>query len=110
MNKSIDSFNIRVYALIIENDNILISKELIKGEIVLKFPGGGVEFGEGFRIATPFYCDVELPVANRGHNIFAYSQCPPLREARGIRNYSGLTRISTENNEDSPSLKSDAIF
>ena len=47
MNKSIDSFNIRVYALIIENDNILISKELIKGEIVLKFPGGGVEHGEG---------------------------------------------------------------
>jgi len=47
MNKSIDSFNIRVYALIIENDNILISKELIKGEIVLKFPGGGVEYGEG---------------------------------------------------------------
>jgi len=47
MNKSIDSFNIRVYALIIEDDNILISKELIKGEIVLKFPGGGVEHGEG---------------------------------------------------------------
>ena len=47
MNKFIDSFNIRVYALIIENDNILISKELIKREIVLKFPGGGVEHGEG---------------------------------------------------------------
>ena len=47
MNKSIDSFNIRVYALIIEDDNVLISKELIKGEIVLKFPGGGVEHGEG---------------------------------------------------------------
>ena len=47
MNKSIDSFNIRVYALIIEDDNVLISKELIKGEIVLKFPGGGVEYGEG---------------------------------------------------------------
>ena len=47
MNKSIDSFNIRVYALIIEDDNVLISKELIKGEILLKFPGGGVEYGEG---------------------------------------------------------------
>ena len=35
MNKSIDSFNIRVYALIIEDDNVLISKELIKGKIVL---------------------------------------------------------------------------
>tara|TARA_Y100000385_G_scaffold208594_1_gene216309 strand:- start:80 stop:526 length:447 start_codon:yes stop_codon:yes gene_type:complete len=47
MNSQIDSFNIRVYALIIEDDNILISKELINGEIVLKFPGGGVEYGEG---------------------------------------------------------------
>ena len=47
MNNHINAFNIRVYALIIEGENILISKELIKGEIVLKFPGGGVEFGEG---------------------------------------------------------------
>jgi ADP-ribose pyrophosphatase YjhB (NUDIX family) len=47
MNSQIDSFNIRVYALIIEDNNILISKELINGEIVLKFPGGGVEYGEG---------------------------------------------------------------
>ena len=47
MNNHINAFNIRVYALIIEGEKILISKELIKGEIVLKFPGGGVEFGEG---------------------------------------------------------------
>ena len=47
MNNHINAFNIRVYALIIDGENILISKELIKGEIVLKFPGGGVEFGEG---------------------------------------------------------------
>ena len=47
MNNHINAFNIRVYALITEGEKILISKELIKGEIVLKFPGGGVEFGEG---------------------------------------------------------------
>ena len=47
MNNHINAFNIRVYALIIEGEKILISKELIKGEIILKFPGGGVEFGEG---------------------------------------------------------------
>jgi 8-oxo-dGTP diphosphatase len=47
MSKEINSFNLRVYALIIDNENILISKELIKGEIIMKFPGGGVEHGEG---------------------------------------------------------------
>ena len=47
MRTDIKSFNIRVYALIIEGDHILISKELIKDEILFKFPGGGLEFGEG---------------------------------------------------------------
>lgn len=47
MRTNIKSFNIRVYALIIEGDHILISKELIKDEILFKFPGGGLEFGGG---------------------------------------------------------------
>ena len=47
MNDHINNFNLRVYALIIENDSILLSKELIKGKIAIKFPGGGVEHGEG---------------------------------------------------------------
>tara|TARA_B100001093_G_scaffold410641_1_gene399958 strand:+ start:4786 stop:5217 length:432 start_codon:yes stop_codon:yes gene_type:complete len=47
MRTDIKSFNIRVYALIIEGDHILISKELIRDEILFKFPGGGLEFGEG---------------------------------------------------------------
>ena len=47
MNELINNFNIRVYALIIEDNSILLSKELIRGEIAIKFPGGGVEPGEG---------------------------------------------------------------
>ena len=47
MNDHINNFNLRVYALIIENDSVLLSKELIKGKIAIKFPGGGVEHGEG---------------------------------------------------------------
>ena len=48
MNKGISRFNIRVYALIIFKNNILLSRELIQNELIYKFPGGGVELGEGF--------------------------------------------------------------
>ena len=47
MNKNINSFNVRVYGLIVESGSILLSKELITGEEVFKFPGGGLEYGEG---------------------------------------------------------------
>lgn len=40
-------FNIRVYGLWIIDDQILLSEERIKHTTVIKFPGGGLEFGEG---------------------------------------------------------------
>jgi 8-oxo-dGTP diphosphatase len=40
-------FNIRVYGLLIENGKVLINEELIKGRQVIKFPGGGLDWGEG---------------------------------------------------------------
>ena len=47
MNRKIKSFNLRVYALIIERDSILVSRELIGGKYLYKFPGGGLQYGEG---------------------------------------------------------------
>ena len=47
MNRKIKSFNLRVYALIIERDSILVSRELIDGKYLYKFPGGGLQYGEG---------------------------------------------------------------
>ena len=47
MNKEIKSFNLRVYALIIEQEYILVSIELIMGKYLYKFPGGVLEYGEG---------------------------------------------------------------
>jgi ADP-ribose pyrophosphatase YjhB (NUDIX family) len=45
-------FNIRVYGLLInDDDQILVADELIKGQYTTKFPGGGVELGEGLRDA-----------------------------------------------------------
>ncbi len=43
-------FNIRVYGILInEQKQVLVSDELIRGSYITKFPGGGLEFGEGTR-------------------------------------------------------------
>ncbi len=41
-------FNIRVYGILInDQDQLLVSDEVIKGIKFTKFPGGGLEWGEG---------------------------------------------------------------
>lgn len=43
-------FNVRVYGILInESDELLVSDELIKGVQFTKFPGGGLEWGEGIQ-------------------------------------------------------------
>ena len=43
-------FNIRVYGILInEAKEVLVSDEYIRGKYYTKFPGGGLEFGEGTR-------------------------------------------------------------
>ena len=43
-------FNIRVYGILInEEKKLLVSDEFIRGQYYTKFPGGGLEFGEGTR-------------------------------------------------------------
>lgn len=43
-------FNLRVYGVLLnEANHILVSDELIRGMYITKFPGGGLEFGEGTR-------------------------------------------------------------
>lgn len=43
-------FNIRVYGILIsDNHEILVADEYIRGGLYTKFPGGGLEFGEGTR-------------------------------------------------------------
>jgi 8-oxo-dGTP diphosphatase len=41
------SFNVRIYGILIKEDHVLLSDELIVGKQITKFPGGGLEFGEG---------------------------------------------------------------
>lgn len=43
-------FNLRVYGILInDKKQVLVSDELIRGNYYSKFPGGGLEFGEGTR-------------------------------------------------------------
>lgn len=42
-------FNVRVYGILVHNDAVLVSDEYIKKNKITKFPGGGLEFGEGTR-------------------------------------------------------------
>ena len=43
-------FNVRVYGILIDNQNrLLVSDEFIRGNYITKLPGGGLEIGEGTR-------------------------------------------------------------
>lgn len=43
-------FNIRVYGIIInESKQVVVTDEFIRGAYITKFPGGGLELGEGTR-------------------------------------------------------------
>jgi ADP-ribose pyrophosphatase YjhB (NUDIX family) len=50
---SIQRFNVRAYFILYnDNEEILLSDELIAGKKYTKFPGGGVELGEGIEDAV----------------------------------------------------------
>ena len=43
-------FNVRVYGILIDSSKrVLVADEFIRGHFVTKFPGGGLEYGEGTR-------------------------------------------------------------
>ncbi len=64
------NFNIRVYG-ILQDDNkrVLVSDEFIRGKYFTKFPGGGLEFGEGTRdcLKREFNEETGLNVAIKEH-------------------------------------------
>jgi ADP-ribose pyrophosphatase YjhB (NUDIX family) len=63
-------FNIRVYGILIhEGDKVLVSDEFIRGNYYTKFPGGGLEFGEGTRdcLIREFMEEMNLKVEVQEH-------------------------------------------
>jgi ADP-ribose pyrophosphatase YjhB (NUDIX family) len=58
-------FNVRVYGLLIDDqDRLLVSDEFIRGNYITKLPGGGLEIGEGTRdgLAREFMEEANLEV------------------------------------------------
>ena len=63
-------FNVRVYGILLDPQNrLLVSDEFIRGEYFTKFPGGGLEFGEGTRdgLAREFVEETGLTVTVGEH-------------------------------------------
>lgn len=63
-------FNLRVYGVLInEKKQVLVGDELIRGNYYTKFPGGGLEFGEGTRdcLRREFKEELNLEVAIGDH-------------------------------------------
>lgn len=59
------AFNLRVYGILVNEQNqLLVTDELIRGNRFTKFPGGGLEFGEGTRdcLAREFMEEMNLRV------------------------------------------------
>jgi 8-oxo-dGTP diphosphatase len=66
----ISMFNIRVYGILINGDRqVLVSDEFIRGAYITKFPGGGLEFGEGTRdcLQREFMEEMNLKVKVTDH-------------------------------------------
>jgi len=63
-------FNLRVYGILLgENKQVLVSDEFIRGAYYTKFPGGGLEFGEGTRdcLKREFKEEMDLEVKIGDH-------------------------------------------
>jgi ADP-ribose pyrophosphatase YjhB (NUDIX family) len=62
--------SVRVYGILIgENKQVLVSDEFIRGNYFTKFPGGGLEFGEGTRdcLKREFKEEMDLAVQVGDH-------------------------------------------
>ncbi|MBD0294829.1 MAG: NUDIX domain-containing protein [Flavisolibacter sp.] len=108
-------FNIRVYGILLdEQKRVLVSDEWIRGNYYTKFPGGGLEFGEGTRdcLVREFKEEMDLVITvgehlyttdffqlsafNPGHQIISiYYMVTPLEEIK-VR----LSKIAFDFDED----------
>ncbi len=84
--EEIKRLNVRVYALLINDNKLLFLKEMYEGNRLLKLPGGGLELGEGTRetLEREFMEELNLRVEVKEHfytqDFFFRSQLTPDRQ------------------------------
>jgi len=64
------TFNVRVYGILMDSKKrVLVSDEFIRGNYFTKFPGGGLDFGEGTRdcVKREFMEEINLDVEVGDH-------------------------------------------
>ena len=65
----VDKINVRVYGIIVKGTTVLALQEEYVGQELLKFPGGGLEFGEGVLacLHREFEEELNLKIKNLKH-------------------------------------------
>ena len=58
----INKINVRIYAAVVKDRSVLVLHEEYAGSQLMKFPGGGLEFGEGVLDCLHLEFDEELNV------------------------------------------------
>ncbi len=99
------SYNLRVYGILCSDDKVLLSKEFHFGTPMLKFPGGGLEKGEGFLAALhrEFIEELGAPLAGAEHfyttDFFVESAFQP-----GVQLISVYYRVWVQDPEQIPTV------
>jgi 8-oxo-dGTP diphosphatase len=91
-------YSVRVYGILLgENRKVLVSDEFIRGNYYTKFPGGGLEFGEGTRdcLKREFKEEMDLEITVGEHiyttDFFQRSAFHPDQQIISIYYFAGAT-------------------
>ncbi len=110
-------FNVRVYGILIHNGKILLADEYFHNTFITKFPGGGLQFGEGTidcikrELKEELNVEIEIEKHFYTTDFFQPSAFDSKKQIVSIyylvKNISGIDFNVSEKKFDFPELKND---
>ncbi len=94
-------FNVRIYGILIEKGYLLVSDEIHAERKITKFPGGGLQFGEGTieGLKREFVEELNLEIEIINHfyttDFFQASVFDPTQQVLGIYYLVGSKQVNT---------------